>query len=57
MALTPKAASPAPTTPPIREWEDEAGIPNFQVRRFHKIAARMPPVIKASAVLCAPGTP
>ena len=56
MAPAPKAARPAPTTPPISEWEEEAGMANFQVVRFHKIAARMPAVMKARAVLRAPGS-
>ena len=52
----PKAARPAPTTPPISEWEEDAGMANFQVVRFQRIAARMPAVMKARAVLRASGS-
>ena len=32
------AASAAPTSPPIRAWEDDDGRPNHQVSRFQPIA-------------------
>ena len=32
------AASAAPTSPPIKAWEDEDGSPKYQVMRFHTMA-------------------
>src|SRR5690554_8104858 len=38
----PAKARAAPMKPPIKVWEDDEGIPNFHVARFHKIAAINP---------------
>ena len=32
----------APANPPISVWDEDEGIPNHQVAKFHKIAATMP---------------
>src|SRR6476620_10632756 len=43
--LTPDAPAPtstAPISPPNRAWDDDDGIPNSQVSRFHRIAATRP---------------
>src|SRR5438552_3155339 len=34
----PNADIPAPTTPPIRAWLDDEGMPKYQVTRFQIIA-------------------
>ena len=40
--LVPSAASAAPTTPPIRAWDELDGSPYHQVIRFHVIAPIRP---------------
>ncbi len=42
IVANPPCAIAAPAKPPIRVWEEEEGIPNHQVRRFHAIAAIRP---------------
>src|SRR5512144_3219759 len=41
-ALDPDAAKEAPTTPPIRAWEELDGRPKYQVARFQEIAPTSP---------------
>src|SRR6266850_481855 len=36
----PAAAMPAPTKPPIKAWEEDEGIPKYQVMRFQTMAPR-----------------
>ena len=40
--LKPAWAMAAPAKPPISAWEDEEGIPNHQVNKFHIMAATRP---------------
>src|SRR5918992_351029 len=42
-ASGPSATSMAPTTPPIRAWDELDGSPKYQVTRFHAIAPTRPP--------------
>jgi hypothetical protein len=41
-----------PTSPPTRACEDEDGIPNHQVPRFHVMAPTMPQSTMIMAVFC-----
>src|SRR5512132_3674151 len=41
-ASEPADANAAPTTPPIRAWEELEGRPKYQVARFQKIAPTRP---------------
>ena len=43
IARTPTRATAAPAYPPINAWEDEDGIPKYQVIRFQVIAPTRPP--------------
>ena len=38
----PPCATAAPAKPPIRVCDEEDGIPNHQVNKFHAIAASIP---------------
>ena len=38
----PSAANTEPTTPPTSAWEDEDGMPKYQVITFHTIAPTKP---------------
>src|SRR3954454_15259690 len=42
IALSPLAATAAPTTPPIRAWEEEEGSPKYHVATFQEIAPIRP---------------
>src|SRR3954453_13107835 len=42
IASEPPATNAAPTTPPIRAWEELEGSPKYQVSRFQVIAPRSP---------------
>ena len=53
IVLNPPCAIAAPANPPIKVWEDEDGIPNHQVRRFHEIAAINPE--KITTFMSGPG--
>src|SRR5208337_995277 len=43
IAAKPAAEIPAPTSPPIRAWEDDVGRPKNQVMMFHAIAPTSAP--------------
>jgi len=46
----------APANPPIRVWEEDDGIPNHHVARFHIIAAIIPEKITGSVMYCSKTT-
>src|SRR5690606_3627634 len=53
LILKPPAwARAAPINPPIKVCEEEEGIPNFHVNRFHKIAAINPAKITSKVINC-----
>ena len=43
IAWIPTRATAAPAYPPIKAWDDEEGIPKYQVIRFQVIAPSSPP--------------
>ena len=49
-APNPPAAIPAPAKPPISVCEEDEGIPNHQVSKFHDIAAINPAKITTSPI-------
>src|SRR5512137_2080070 len=50
MLLMPAAAIPPPIRPPIREWVDDEGSPNFQVMIFQIVAVRS--AIRSTSTIC-----
>jgi hypothetical protein len=52
IAEGPTAASTAPSSPPIRAWLDELGMPSRQVMRFQTIAP-----MRAAATTSCPASP
>ena len=53
-ASRPAAAIPAPANPPINVCEEEEGMPNHQVNKFHAIAAINP--AKITCIILPPST-
>src|SRR5688572_7072619 len=53
IVLNPPCAIAAPAKPPIRVCEDDEGMPNHQVSRFHEIAAINPE--KITTFMSGPG--
>src|SRR5690606_16421646 len=51
MALQPALASAAPTSPPTSAWEEDEGMPNHQVMRFHEIAPLRAPKMTALSMM------
>ena len=52
MAPNPEAAMAAPAKPPIRVCDEDEGIPNHQVAKFHMIAATIPENIIGRVIYC-----
>ena len=52
MAPNPEAAMAAPAKPPISVCDDEDGIPNHQVAKFHIMAATIPEKMIGNVMYC-----
>ena len=51
IAPQPALATPAPTKPPTKACEDDDGMPNHQVMRFHEIAPLSAPKMTALSII------